>query len=128
MKNYKSIVVLAISLISATGCVFIANNGPKPCSPPRDAKEVGGGFEIFYKAPEDGTAVLADKRSGKTVRTLSLSEGEIFEFTSRVFDEKAYKEMGIDPKKADFVLYFYPKNPKPPVPPQPPLPPQAPQQ
>jgi hypothetical protein len=128
MKKTILIGIMALAVVFAGGCIFIAGNTVEPdrFGPGKEINKVGGGFEIFYKVPEEGTAVLADKKSGKTIRTLSLKEGEMFEFTSRAFDEKAYKDMGIDPKKADFVLYFYPKNPKPPVLPQLPLPPQPP--
>jgi hypothetical protein len=129
MKRTILIGTMALAMVFVGGCVFIAGNSVEPdrFGPGKEINKVGGGFEIFYRVPEDGTAVLADKKSGKTIKTISLKEGEMFEFTSRAFNEKAYKEMGIDLKKADFVLYFYPKNPKPPVPPQPPLPPQVPQ-
>jgi hypothetical protein len=58
--------------------------------------------------------------------------GEKYEFSARALDPENEKKWGVDVRKADFVLYFFPTHPKPPVPvqpvlpPHPQLPPQAP--
>ena len=114
--------MLLLLLFCAGGCIIVSKNKcGQPAAPlQREAYRVGGGFQIKYTAPEDGTAVLVDKKSGKTVQTESLKAGQDFTFHPSTEDcEVQLAKMGIDLKKADFVLYFHPKNPKP-LPPMPP--------
>jgi hypothetical protein len=41
-----------------------------------------------------------------------LKEGETFDFVCRASDAKTFKNMGVDIRRADFVLYSYPKHQK----------------
>jgi hypothetical protein len=112
MKRFCVTVLLSVCLLFIVGCIAPRNTAfdPARSSIPKEAHKVGGGFEIAYTMPEDGTMVLADKTTGKTIQTISLREGETFEFTCKASDEKTFKDMGIDIQKADFVLYSYPKR------------------
>jgi hypothetical protein len=41
---------------------------------------VGGGLQIEYRAPADGTAILFERTSGRIVATESLERGSDFDF------------------------------------------------
>ncbi len=123
MKKVMLLCVPVLSLI-LSGCMIISNSTVEDAFC-RDGKpkadKVGGGFNIAYTVVEEGTAVLVDERSGKTIRTVSMNAGEVFSFDYEKMDPQKFKELGIDLKKANFVLYFHPKHPKPQLPPsQPP--------
>ena len=107
--------MLLLLLFCASGCIIVSKNKCGQAAAPlqKEAHRVGGGFMIKYTAPEDGTVVLVDKTSGKTIQTESLAAGQDFKFSPPKDSEEELKKIGIDLKKADFVLYFYPKNPKP---------------
>lgn len=47
---------------------------------PRGARLAGGGLQIEYTAPENGTAILRERTSGRIVATQSLEPGDDFEF------------------------------------------------
>jgi len=58
-----------------SGCVSAPSNLP------RGSRLVGGGLEIEYSAPENGTAILRERSTGKIVATQSLEPGDDFDFT-----------------------------------------------
>lgn len=107
----------AACLLLTAGCVYIADNTVEP-EKFKDGHRAGGGLEISYVAPEDGVINLVDKRTGRHLMSKSVIEGEVYEFSARDLDPAEEKKWGVDVKKADFVLYFYP-NPKPPIAPAP---------
>ncbi len=41
---------------------------------------VGGGLDIEYRVPANGTVILAERTSGRIVATESLEEGDSFKF------------------------------------------------
>ena len=43
---------------------------------------VGGGLMIDWEAPEDGTAYLVEKETGKIIETRSLKEGDSYTFSA----------------------------------------------
>jgi hypothetical protein len=80
---------------------------------PAGVQAVGGGLQINWEAPTDGTVYLVDKTSGKLVVTESLSEGSKFEFTVDPESAEAFeKAVGVPPTKAQLVLYFKPAKTK----------------
>jgi hypothetical protein len=126
--------MLVVSLFFISGCIIVGNSvGPDKFNPGKEANKVGGGFTITYVAPEDGMVHLMDRKSGKSLLTESITAETEYKFDASKLDKAQYKKWGINVDKADFVLYFYPKNPKPmpPVPgpegnpPMPPLPPAS---
>lgn len=58
------------------GCTTTSSNLPS------GARLVGGGLDIKYEAPSDGTVILLERTSGRIVATESLSEGSTFDFGS----------------------------------------------
>lgn len=72
-----NICLLCFPLVCATllGCVSAPSNLP------RGARLVGGGLQIEYSAPENGTAILRERSTGKIVATQSLEPGDDFDFT-----------------------------------------------
>jgi hypothetical protein len=128
MKTAIQIAMLVLTAVFVSGCVFIAGNSIEPDKfGPCKQNKVGGGFNITYIAPEDGTVQLVDKKSGKNILTQAISAGQEYKFSAQELDLQLYKAWGVDIHKADFVLYFHPKHPKPPIPAQPALPPLPPQ-
>jgi hypothetical protein len=128
------IVILSVLFISS--CIIVGNSvKPDKFNICNDKSRVGGGFTITYLAPEDGTVHLMDRNSDKSILSQSITAGSEFKFSAAELDKDQYKKWGVNVDKADFVLFFYPKNPKP-LPPahflpiqegNPPLPPVAPQ-
>ncbi len=125
----RAVLVASISVLSVAllgGCIIIGNEvKPDNFGQAKEANRVGGGFNITFVAPEDGTVHLLDKKSGKNVLTKSVKANEEYQFSAMELDKLQYKAWGIDVDKADFVLYFYPKNPKS-MAPNPPMAPEAP--
>ncbi len=74
---------------------------------------VGGGLVIKWEAPEPGTVYLVEKRTGKLIQTVTLAEGQSYEFTveSVVDADDLSTLLGIDVSKAQFLLYFKPGSP-----------------
>jgi hypothetical protein len=107
MKKEFGLIWLVLPLV-LSGCVVVVNS--EQCFSAKEENRVGGGLVIDYRAKEDGTAILVDKKSGKTIETMSLSEGELFSFAVGQEEKEKYRQLGVDLKKANFVLYFYPKN------------------
>jgi hypothetical protein len=112
MKRLSTIAILLVCMTSMSGCIMVSDPKSEPAKNilPKDSQKVGGGFEIAYLMPEDGTVVLIDKTTGKTIQTISLKEGETFDFVCRASDQKLFKDMGVEIQRADFVLYSYPKH------------------
>jgi hypothetical protein len=73
---------------------------------------VGGGFEIDYTAPSDGTVFQVEKTSGKISRTKTLVKGEKFNNNFTSLDDKTAKTLfGLNVKEMNFELYFVPATP-----------------
>lgn len=113
----RGILAAVISVLCAAllgGCIIIGNEvKPDNFGQIKESNRVGGGFNILFVAPEDGTIHLLDKKSGKNILTESITANAEYRFSANELDKQQYKAWGIDVNKADFVLYFYPKNPKP---------------
>lgn len=123
MKKLLLAGIPAASALWLAGCVFIAGNTIEP-EGYRGGIRAGGGLEITYIVPEDGVINLVDRRTGRNLMSKSVTAGETYEFSAKEMNPAEEKKWGVDVKKANFVLYFYPKNPKPPVVPGPaPVPP-----
>lgn len=79
------------------------------------AKKVGGGLQIEWSAPADGTALLVETTTGKTVATQSMSvRGPAFDFdVTRDRNADVLKAIfPTMPTNATFVLYFVPSPKK----------------
>ena len=96
--------LLALSL-SAAGCyggpsfnkAFNSNGIPK------HQYLVGGGFEIEYVAPANGTAYWVEESTQKILETKSVSSGDKAEFKGDL-----RQVLGIDLKDIKLTLYFVP--------------------
>lgn len=122
MKKSFGIGTVVLCLLFISGCIIVGNSlGPDKFNPGKETNKVGGGFTITYIAPEDGTIHLMDRHSGKSLLSESIDAGNKYRFDASALNKEQYKKWGINVDKADFVLYFYPKNPKP-IPPMPPVP------
>ena len=81
---------------------------------PRGARLVGGGLQIDYQAPADGTAILLEKTSGRIVATESLSANNNFRFgpTQNGFDDVVFRMFGPTITNADgnIPLFTLPTN------------------
>jgi hypothetical protein len=77
---------------------------------PKEHYRVGGGFNIKYEAPADGTFYLVDLSSGKFVVTKNVTEADTFEFSidPTNIDEET-RACGVDTRISKLVLYFVPK-------------------
>ncbi len=103
IKGMMGPIALSLGLL-AGGC---AENDLPP-----GAHVVGGGVQIAWTAPQEGTVMLMDKTTRKTVATKSLNaKGDSFEFdASTEVDRQVLKAAfgGGVPSNARFVLYFIP--------------------
>lgn len=111
MKRTAAWGLVALCLLVTSGCVFIGSVEAEKACLPKDAKKVAGGYEISYLVPEDGTIMLIDQKTNKHILTRSLTAGTTYNFSVENVDQQQYKKWGIDLNKANFVLYYYPKNP-----------------
>lgn len=127
MKRMVSVAVVSVlCVVLLGGCIIIGNEvKPDNFGQAKEGNRVGGGFNIKFVAPEDGTIHLLDKKSGKNILTESIMANTVYRFSATDLNKEQYKKWGVDINKADFVLYFYPKNPKP-MAPKPPMAPEAP--
>lgn len=96
-------------LLAVAGCATSQHNGF-----PKGARVVGGGLQIEWQPPSDGTAVLVELTTGKTVFTHSVGEfkGGVSFDASLALDEQlisAVFPQGL-PEDARFVLYFVPAD------------------
>jgi hypothetical protein len=111
---------LMLGLILA-GCA----TSPSHSALPRGAQLVGGGLAINYEVPGDGTVILLERTSGRTVATESITEGQSFTFTPGQdrYYELTYALFGgtnafdpgvplVLPTNTFFQLYFVPAKPK----------------
>ena len=101
--------LLALSL-SAAGCfsphpshneVFTSTNIPA------HRYLVGGGFEIEYVAPANGTAYWVEESTQMILETKSLNSGDKANFGG-IAPEQAKQVLGIELKDVKFTLYFVP--------------------
>lgn len=107
-----------------TGILGIALVGCATSSLPLGARLVGGGLLVDYTAPGDGTVILIERTSGRTVATKSVSEGDDFTFRPhyegcddvlvRMFGSTNAMETGDVriPANTFFELYFVPTKAK----------------
>ncbi len=115
MKNKGPCLILAVTLVS----LLFAGCATSPL--PKGARLVGGGLAIEYEAPENGTVILVEHRSGRKIATQSLAQGASFKFGPDWSDSKEvlrsmYAPPGDDsdqfprvPPDAHFDLYFVPQ-------------------
>ncbi len=108
MKYIMHIIGLT-ALLLAAGCASTSNL-------PSGARRVGGGVQIDWRPPVDGTAILVETTTGRTIATQSVSvEGNVgFNFdVTREQDADALKALfPTMPTNAQFVLYFVPSAKK----------------
>jgi hypothetical protein len=105
MRNIKQVVGMGILLL-AVGCATTGNL-------PHRAQVVGGGLQIDWDPPTDGTAILVERTTGKPVATRSVSPGFSFTFdVARQSDAEVLEAVFFDsmPTNAHFVLYFVPAS------------------
>ncbi len=96
------------ALLLACGCVTSSHL-------PSGAKVVGGGLQIDWEPPADGTAMLVETTTGKTVATHSVGNpGANFCFdVSRTSDAEVLAAIfPTMPSNAHFVLFFVPSPKK----------------
>ena len=108
-----ALLTAALLLGLGSGCStvkrFIPGNQPEKKLPPQELI-VGGGFQIDYTAPRNGTVVLADRNRGQILVTRSMSAGERYQFN---FDPHAPQNAGLfgdDLSDARPTLYFLPEG------------------
>jgi hypothetical protein len=96
-----------LSVLLLAGCVTVAR-GPIPPG----AKLVGGGLDINWSSNVEGTAILVEKTTGKTVATQSLAAGDAFDFDVTEPEKaevlKALFGRELAPE-LQFQLYFLPR-------------------
>ena len=107
--KYSMHIIGFTALLLAAGCASTSNL-------PSGARRVGGGLQIDWRPPADGTAILVETTTGRTIATQSVSvEGNVgFNFdVTREQDAAALKALfPTMPTNAQFVLYFVPSAKK----------------
>jgi hypothetical protein len=100
-----------LAMISLSGCQCAEKSSIDPDSHlPAGQYFVGGGFNIDFVAPSDGTAYLVMRNQKKIVQTKPLKQGEHFTFSSSVQHPESFNEFyfGVPAKDAVIELYFVP--------------------
>jgi hypothetical protein len=115
IKNIIVAVLAAIFMVSISGCVAIISDQTEPFGPdklPKPKYLVGGGLQIDWVAPYDGTAYLVKRGAGgdKLIKTEYLKAGGNFEFSimagSQEEIEQIEKVLGCKLSEAELSLYF----------------------
>lgn len=110
MKHMSHLIgLVALALATIVGGCTSTN------SLPSGAKKVGGGLRITWWAPTDGTAILVETTTGKTVATETLTQGGpqfSFDVDSQRDAETLKLLFPSMPTNANFVLYFVPSQKK----------------
>ena len=73
---------------------------------------VGGGYMIRYQAQAEGELYIAEQNSNRLLATISLQAGEFYEVDYDIHNPELsenLEKLGMDPKKASFILYFVPR-------------------
>lgn len=108
MKKCLAILGIGLMLIIA-GCTTVTESGGNgdrfsTDGLPHEQYLVGGGLEIQYCAPCDGTAILIDYSLKRYIATGHLSQGEVFEWD---YDTNPI----VLATPINLRLYFIPDNP-----------------
>lgn len=119
-------VVIANLLLATSGCIIASTKDTIRCEkrPPCDCTRpvavftdkglpkpcyfVGGGFDLQYKAPCDGTLYVVEETSRKIVVTRSLDKDDTYEQTFSMDDLQARETFGKRMSELDFNAYFIP--------------------
>ena len=107
--------VVLSSLLCAAGCglypIHSTDSGVMSGGIPAARYQVGGGFEIDYTAPADGTVYVVDQTSKRILTMESLEEGDNFSFSFFAYGDE-YSALGLVPS-AKIALYFVPVSTQP---------------
>lgn len=110
-KRISFVVLSAAFCVTLTGCVYPKPNPMQSDGIPMPKYLVGGGFQLKYTAPVDGTLYVADSHSSKMLITESLKADDTFEQTFDLADrdtKDGLKALGIELSAAKLQLYFIP--------------------
>jgi hypothetical protein len=110
MRN-SSLVILACCLaFMVGGCSGLEGSAFRSDGIPQDKYLVGGGWQIDFTAPSNGTAYLVEMNYRKLLETKSLDEGESYRQNIDP-GESQLKDIGIDSSSARLALFFVPARP-----------------
>lgn len=120
MKTQAIQAILRPSILaSAAGLAGLLFTGCSSLQPQFDANgipaaryRVGGGYEIDYRAPATGTAVVVEDTSHRVWVTQSVDELESFTFRISADDPDLHERLGQNASEAKFSLYFLPAKSK----------------
>jgi len=107
MRNTGAVLAVVLAAIWLGGCSSVSRPIIMGSGIPEDKYLVGGGWEINYTAPADGTVCLVERSSYKLLETTTVEEGDTYE---KSIDPHAdeLEALGISPKTAKFQLFFVP--------------------
>ena len=121
MEKKVSCFIVAVSLVVVLGLVGcgrqMRGTGAAFTKSGIPAREylAGGGFEIYYVAPSDGTVYWVEETTQRILETESVKEGEAVEFGGSPDPDMAEgikAVLGVDLADARFTFYFVPAAPK----------------
>jgi hypothetical protein len=121
-KQQRVVILLGCLALAGSGCSSWMVAKEQPVEVKRNVFDfdgipghqylVGGGYKINYRASVEGDLYLADEKSNRLLATISLQPGEEHDIVYDVNDENLASKLealGIDPKAAQFKLYFVPR-------------------
>jgi hypothetical protein len=108
-KHYLIWAILGALMMFAGSCtntkVFTDSGIPKA------RFQVGGGWNISYKAPSDGTLYWVEEKTRKFLETRAVKKGQEVEFGGTAPEpEQVEAVLGIPMKEANMKLYFVPEK------------------
>ena len=110
MQKRIGIALGFLAVLGFAGCVVSPQTDRQFTQRGIPAKEflVGGGFQINYTAPADGTVYWVEETTAKILETRSVTEDEGVEFEMDAEADEFKQGIGVEMAKAKLSLYFIP--------------------
>jgi hypothetical protein len=110
-KQMEMVLALWVAL-GLAGCTVSSQTDRQFTQRGIPAKEflVGGGFQINYTAPAEGTVYWVEETTAKILETRSVTDDENVEFKMDVEADEFKQSIGVEMAKAKMSLYFIPRR------------------
>ena len=98
-------VVSGACFLAITGCYTPTF---RPNGIPHDRFQLGGGMDVSFIAPEDGTIYYVELDKRKILLSDTISKGSTFNIKPNTAKRLIEETLAIEPADTNLVLYFVP--------------------